>query len=51
MDIRRPNDSELEKIILLSPQALFDGTLGEVRPTSEKIKSLIEPLLEKEAII
>ena len=47
MDIRRPNGSELEKIIQLSPQALFDGTLGEVRPTNEKIKSLIEPLLEK----
>ncbi|MDY0407434.1 GNAT family N-acetyltransferase [Virgibacillus soli] len=47
MDIRRPDDYELEKIMLLSPQALFDGTLGEVRPTIEKIKSLIEPLLEK----
>lgn len=47
MDIRKPNDSELEKIILLSPQALFDGTLGEVKPTNEKIKRLIEPLLEK----
>ncbi|MFJ7973861.1 GNAT family N-acetyltransferase [Psychrobacillus sp. NPDC096389] len=47
MDIRKPNNSELEKIILLSPQALFDGTLGEVKPTNEKIKHLIEPLLEK----
>ncbi len=47
MDIRKPNDSELEKIILLSPEALFDGTLGEVKPTNEKIKHLIEPLLEK----
>ncbi|MFJ7828371.1 GNAT family N-acetyltransferase [Psychrobacillus sp. NPDC096623] len=47
MDIRKPNDSELEKVILLSPQALFDGTLGEVKPTNEKIKRLIEPLLEK----
>lgn len=47
MDIRKPNDSELEKIILLSPQALFDGTLGGVKPTNEKIKRLIEPLLEK----
>src|SRR5690625_4551204 len=47
MDIRRPNNSELEKIILLSPQVLFEGTLGEVRPTVEKNKSLIEPLLKK----
>ncbi|MDI2586223.1 GNAT family N-acetyltransferase [Psychrobacillus sp. NEAU-3TGS] len=47
MDIRKPNDSELEKVILLSPQALFDGTLGEVKPTNEKIKRLIVPLLEK----
>jgi len=47
MDIRKPNDSEFEKIILLSPQALFDGTLGEVKPSNEKIKRLIEPLLEK----
>ncbi|WP_342598310.1 GNAT family N-acetyltransferase [Psychrobacillus sp. FSL H8-0483] len=46
MDIRKPNDSELEKVILLSPQALFDGTMGEVKPY-EKIKRLIEPLLEK----
>ncbi|GAA0308792.1 ribosomal protein S18 acetylase RimI-like enzyme [Gracilibacillus halotolerans] len=47
MDIRRPNDSELEKIILLSPQALFDGTLGEVSSTIDKVRSLIEPLLKK----
>ena len=47
MDIRRPNDSELEKIILLSPQAYSDSTLGEIRPTIEKIKSLVEPLLKK----
>lgn len=47
MNIRRPNDSELEKIILLSPQAYSDSTLGEVRPTIEKIKYLIEPLLKK----
>ena len=47
MDIKKPNDSEIEKVILLSPQALFDGTLGEVMPTNEKIKRLVEPLLEK----
>ena len=47
MDIRKPNNAELQEVISLSPQALFDGTLGEVTPTIEKIKSLIEPLLEK----
>ncbi|MBD8591244.1 MULTISPECIES: GNAT family N-acetyltransferase [Peribacillus] len=47
MDIRKPNDSELKKVMLLSPQAVFDGTLGEVKPTNEKIKHLVEPLLEK----
>lgn len=29
MEIRKPNNSELEEIIALSPQALFDGTLAE----------------------
>lgn len=47
MEIRKPNDSELKNIILLSPLAVFDGTLGEVKPTNEKIKHLVEPLLEK----
>lgn len=47
VDIRKPNNSELQEVISLSPQALFDGTLGEITPTIEKIKSLIEPLLEK----
>lgn len=47
MEIRKPNDSELKNIILLSPQAVFNGTLGGVKPTNEKIKHLVEPLLEK----
>ncbi|MCM3239353.1 GNAT family N-acetyltransferase [Heyndrickxia oleronia] len=47
MDIRKPNDFELKRILSLSPQAVFDGTLGEVRPTKEKIEQLIEPLLKK----
>ncbi|GIN42371.1 GNAT family N-acetyltransferase [Heyndrickxia oleronia] len=47
MDIRKPNDSELKRILSLSPQAVFDGTLGEVRPTNQKIEQLIEPLLKK----
>lgn len=47
MDIREPNDMELKLILSLSPQAIFDGTLGEVKPSEEKIKQLVEPLLEK----
>lgn len=47
MEIRKPNDLELKEIMLLFPQAIFDGTLGEVKPTNEKIKRLVEPLFEK----
>ena len=47
MEIRKPNNTELEEIIALSPQALFDGTLGGVRATNEKVLNLIEPLLKK----
>lgn len=47
MDIRKPNDFELKKVLSLSPQAVFDGTLGEVVPTKEKIDQLVKPLLEK----
>lgn len=47
MVVRKPNENELETILSLSPQAIFDGTLGEVRPTDEKIERLIKPLLER----
>lgn len=47
MDIRKPNDLELKKVLSLSPQAVFEGTLGEVEPTKEKIDQLVKPLLEK----
>lgn len=47
MDIRKPNNAELQEIISLSPQAIFDGTLGEITPTIEKVENLIQPLLEK----
>ncbi|WP_066307229.1 GNAT family N-acetyltransferase [Bacillus sp. FJAT-29814] len=47
MDIRKPNDTELKMVFSLSPQAVFDGTLGEVEPTKEKIDQLVKPLLEK----
>ena len=47
MDIKKTNDLELRKVLTLSPQAVFDGTLGEVEPTEEKINQLVKPLLEK----
>ncbi|AGT32423.1 acetyltransferase [Geobacillus genomosp. 3] len=47
MEIRKPNDSEYKKILSLTPQALFEGTLGEAKPSDEKVKQLIEPLLQK----
>ncbi|MEI5907019.1 GNAT family N-acetyltransferase [Bacillus spongiae] len=47
MDIVRPNQEELEQILALSPQAIFEGTLGEAEPTIEKAKQLVEPLLKK----
>jgi ribosomal protein S18 acetylase RimI-like enzyme len=47
MEIRKPNESEYKKILSLSPQALFAGTLGAANPSDEKVKQLIEPLLQK----
>jgi GNAT superfamily N-acetyltransferase len=47
MEIRKPTDYELQKVVSLSPQAVFDGTLGEVKPTNQKIKQLVELLLAK----
>lgn len=40
MEIRKPNDSEFKAVILLSPQALFNGTMGQVNPTDEKTNHL-----------
>jgi ribosomal protein S18 acetylase RimI-like enzyme len=48
MNIRKPSELEIEKILELSPQAIFEGTLGEVKPTIEKAKQLVEPLLKKD---
>lgn len=47
MRIRKPNDPEYKKIVSLSSQAIFDGTLGEAKPSDEKVKQLIESLLQK----
>lgn len=47
MEIRKPKDLEFKNILSLSPQAVYDGTLGDVKPSVEKVKQLIEPLLQK----
>ncbi|RQW22352.1 GNAT family N-acetyltransferase [Bacillus sp. C1-1] len=47
MEIRRPTDQEIHTIISLSPQAVYDGTLGSARPTTEKSEQLIRSLLIK----
>lgn len=47
MKVRKAERSELKTILSLSPQAIFDGTLGEVRPSNLKMESLVSPLLEK----
>lgn len=47
MEIRRPNETEFNEILLHSPKAVSDGTLGEAKPSMEKIKKLVEPLIEK----
>ncbi|MCA1011690.1 GNAT family N-acetyltransferase [Halobacillus halophilus] len=47
MIIRKPKADELEKVISLSPKAMFDGTLGKVKPTTEKAAQLVDSLLER----
>ncbi|MBL0387770.1 GNAT family N-acetyltransferase [Tumebacillus sp. ITR2] len=47
MEIRKPNRTELEEIMKLSPQSLFEGTMGRFQPSDEKAMQLVEPLLEK----
>lgn len=47
MEIRKPKMSELETIFNLSPKAIYDGTLGEAEPTSEKIEKLVTRILDK----
>lgn len=47
MMIRRPNEEEIKKIFTLTPQAIFEGTMGETQPTIEQVKQLNESLLKK----
>lgn len=47
MNIRKAENKELEMILSLTPQAIFDGTMGEARLSDAKAESLVKPLLEK----
>lgn len=47
MNISKPNEGVMETILSLSPQAIFDGSMGEAKPTDEKIQKLVQPLLDK----
>lgn len=47
MLIRKADSNDLNILLPLSPQAIYDGTLGEVMPSSEKVESLVQPLLDK----
>lgn len=47
MNIRKADHSDLNAIVSFSPQAIYDGTLGEVMPSDEKVESLVKSLLDK----
>jgi ribosomal protein S18 acetylase RimI-like enzyme len=47
MEIRKPNNTELEEIMLFSPQAMYEGTMGKNKTTKEMSKQLIEQLLSR----
>lgn len=47
MKIHKPNDQVVETILWLSPQALYEGTMGEAKLTDEEIHQLVQPLLDK----
>lgn len=47
MSIRKADHSDLNAIVSFSPQAIYDGTLGEVMPSNEKVESLVKSLLDK----
>ncbi|USG67328.1 GNAT family N-acetyltransferase [Brevibacillus ruminantium] len=47
MEIKKPSEAQFEEILQRSPQALYEGTRGNARPSDEKVKQLIYPLLEK----
>lgn len=47
MNIRKPDEAEINRVLALSQQAMFEGTLGEVKLTNEEAKQMIDPLLRK----
>lgn len=47
MNIRKPDEEEINRVLALSQQAMFEGTLGEVKLTNEEAKQMIDPLLRK----
>ncbi|WP_053220077.1 GNAT family N-acetyltransferase [Virgibacillus senegalensis] len=47
MEIRKPDDNELEVIFSLSPQAISEGTMGEAAIGAEKINDFVAPILNK----
>ena len=47
MIIRKAVPSDLNTILSLAPQAIYDGTLGVVMPSEEKARSMSKALLEK----
>lgn len=47
MNIRKANRGDLNAIVSLSPQAIYDGTLGEVMPSKKKVESLVKSLMDK----
>ncbi|ANU17124.1 GNAT family N-acetyltransferase [Planococcus maritimus] len=47
MNIRKANSSDLNTILSLTPQAIYDGTLGEVMPSEEKARSMVKALLDR----
>ncbi|MED1203017.1 GNAT family N-acetyltransferase [Heyndrickxia acidicola] len=47
MDIRKPNEYELTQILSLSPQSLYEGTLGQIESNQERLEQIILMLIEK----
>ncbi|GAF17189.1 hypothetical protein JCM19046_1685 [Bacillus sp. JCM 19046] len=47
MEISKAAEMELPHILEHSRQAIYEGTLGDVMPSDDKVKALISPLLER----
>lgn len=42
MEFRKPNEVELEEILLLSAQAVYEGTLNRAKPEEHKIREMVQ---------